>query len=379
MIPSRMKSIRPRFVNSVLALFIALALPCGAEASVLDGAEAVLHLTQTITGPDGVCKKVTNESVVGLSVYVPTSTVAEWQSFTDHPPTGVTIGSCVTCPVGQIPVPDDPTQCARVMTVYSGYQIPYTCGHDLPDIGRCYLSDTSNVVEGTGCLYDVHAHGTCIEGYDCPYDGWMVVWDASVQAISAECNNKLWDSAHPGPRCVPVGQLGAQNCLANPAPIMPSPPPFGSTQCHDGLDNDGDGYTDIADTCGCTTPDDNDEGYDASLCPWGDFHVSGTVICTELNRQGLIPDGWMDADARFGAQMPAIVMNGYHAWARPVVSLMQRSHAFTMFVYAFAHPWAQEMAYLQGVEDHGSFLGILVMVVGVPFSALVGIFVTPWW
>jgi hypothetical protein len=89
-----MKSIRPRFVNSVLALFIALALPCGAEASVLDGAEAVLHLTQTITGPDGVCKKVTNESVVGLSVYVPTSTVAEWQSFTDHPPTGVTIG-CV--------------------------------------------------------------------------------------------------------------------------------------------------------------------------------------------------------------------------------------------------------------------------------------------
>jgi hypothetical protein len=159
---------------------------------------------------------------------------------------------------------------------------------------------------------------------------------------------------------------------------MPSPPPFGSTQCHDGLDNDGDGYTDIADTCGCTTPDDSDEGYDASLCPWGDFHVSGTVICTELNRQGLIPDGWMDADARFGAQMPAIVMNGYHAWARPVVSLMQRSHAFTMFVYAFAHPWAQEMAYLQGVEDHGSFLGILVMVVGVPFSAFVGIFVTPW-
>jgi hypothetical protein len=152
-------------------------------------------------------------------------------------------------------------------------------------------------------------------------------------------------------------------------------------QCADGTDNDGNGLVDMADTCGCSSTADTLEANDGVLCPLPapTPPPAYTIICTELHRQGLMPDAWMQADQDFGHKMPAIVMNGYHAWARPVVSLMQRSHAFTMFVYAFAHPWAQEMAYLQGVEDHGSFLGILVMVVGVPFSALVGLFVTPWW
>ena len=91
-----------------------------------------------------------------------------------------------------------------------------------------------------------------------------------------------------------------------------------------------------------------------------------------------MPDAWMEADAAFGAKMPAVVMNGYHLWAKPVVALMQRSHAFTMFVNSIAQPWAQEMAYLEGVEEHGSFAGLLVMIFGIPFSALLGIFVTPW-
>jgi hypothetical protein len=43
-----------------------------------------------------VCKKVTNASATGLSEYIPTTSVAEWQSFVGHPPAGVTLGSCAT-------------------------------------------------------------------------------------------------------------------------------------------------------------------------------------------------------------------------------------------------------------------------------------------
>jgi hypothetical protein len=42
------------------------------------------------------CRRVTNVSATGASVYVPTQTTSEWQSFYTNPPEGVTAGSCVT-------------------------------------------------------------------------------------------------------------------------------------------------------------------------------------------------------------------------------------------------------------------------------------------
>lgn len=42
------------------------------------------------------CRNVTNNSATGASVYVPTQTSAEWQSFYTNPPAGVTLSSCVT-------------------------------------------------------------------------------------------------------------------------------------------------------------------------------------------------------------------------------------------------------------------------------------------
>lgn len=42
------------------------------------------------------CRKVTNASATGASVYVPTQTDAEWQSFYTNPPAGVTTSGCVT-------------------------------------------------------------------------------------------------------------------------------------------------------------------------------------------------------------------------------------------------------------------------------------------
>lgn len=51
---------------------------------------------QDLTGPDSVCWKVTNASATGKAVYVPGSSVAEWQSFVQNPPAGVALSTCAT-------------------------------------------------------------------------------------------------------------------------------------------------------------------------------------------------------------------------------------------------------------------------------------------
>ena len=61
-----------------------------------DGATASINVPLTITGPDGVCKIITNNSGTSLTEYVPTASVAEWQSFVVHPPAGVSLNACVS-------------------------------------------------------------------------------------------------------------------------------------------------------------------------------------------------------------------------------------------------------------------------------------------
>jgi hypothetical protein len=107
-------------------------------------------------------------------------------------------------------------------------------------------------------------------------------------------------------------------------------------------------------------------------CRNTNIYNHATVICTELNRQGLLPDDLMEADSSFGARMPRVVMDGYHIWANPVVNMMQESPRVTQVVNAIAQPWAREMAYREGATTEGSYVGLLLMVVGIPFSAIVG-------
>lgn len=76
-------------------LVITAALGFGAALIYAsDGMTAVQDTPISITGPDGVCKKVTNNSATNLSEYIPTASVAEWQSFVTHPPVGVALATC---------------------------------------------------------------------------------------------------------------------------------------------------------------------------------------------------------------------------------------------------------------------------------------------
>lgn len=76
---------------------LAFALACIGAAYVIasDGATVALAATETITGPDGVCREITNTSPTENSLYIPTASTEEWQSFITNPPEGVTVASCM--------------------------------------------------------------------------------------------------------------------------------------------------------------------------------------------------------------------------------------------------------------------------------------------
>ena len=97
-----------------------------------------------------------------------------------------------------------------------------------------------------------------------------------------------------------------------------------------------------------------------------------TIICTELHRQGLMPDHIYKADQLYGATVHPLTLRGYHLWARPIVSLMRKSESFTHFVNIFAEPWSRQMAYEMGYLEEGSWTGKIFMSVGEPFSFTVG-------
>lgn len=93
----------------------------------------------------------------------------------------------------------------------------------------------------------------------------------------------------------------------------------------------------------------------------------GTVICTELHRQGYLCDQLIEADDLFGKQMYRTnpdIMYGYWRLASPIVPLMKKSKAFTHFVAFFGKPWAHHMAYLMGVKKTDNLFGKVIMAVG---------------
>ena len=81
------KALSTALTSIAVLSFIALAIEASDNFTVNHGTN------QTITA-HSTCQKVTNNSSTNLSVYVPTQTSAEWQSFRDNPPSGVTLASC---------------------------------------------------------------------------------------------------------------------------------------------------------------------------------------------------------------------------------------------------------------------------------------------
>lgn len=105
----------------------------------------------------------------------------------------------------------------------------------------------------------------------------------------------------------------------------------------------------------------------------------GSIICSELHRQGLMDDVTWAADELFGSIMGAqhpYIIKGYRFLAQPIVDLMRVSKKFTKLVNFFAAPWAREMAYEMKARDTGDWAGKIIMKVGMPLCGFVGVLIS---
>lgn len=101
----------------------------------------------------------------------------------------------------------------------------------------------------------------------------------------------------------------------------------------------------------------------------------GKVLCTELHRQGFLPDDVYASDFIVGKTMSyqdPCVVEGYHYWAKPLVYRMRQSRLLTAIVKPFVKAWAYEMHHQVTGKKCSSFIGKLLVFAGVPLCRLIG-------
>jgi hypothetical protein len=104
--------------------------------------------------------------------------------------------------------------------------------------------------------------------------------------------------------------------------------------------------------------------------------VESTVICTELNRQGLLSDEVKKYDSLYRERyISDDEYRGYRILAAPVVWLLRKSARFTRAFAPLAVATATEMASRVNVTINGTMKGRAVLAVMVPICGKVGRFV----
>ena len=101
--------------------------------------------------------------------------------------------------------------------------------------------------------------------------------------------------------------------------------------------------------------------------------TGGTVICSELHRQGYITSEELELDSLYRIKyIDDETYAGYVSWATKVVELMQKSKIVTQMVRPFGVGWAKEMSHRLEPERKGSLIGKLLLKFGVPICRYIG-------
>lgn len=93
----------------------------------------------------------------------------------------------------------------------------------------------------------------------------------------------------------------------------------------------------------------------------------GTVICTELHKQGYMSDETYAKDSAYGKLLLIETIVGYHFWAIPVVNLMKKYNIVTTMIKPFALSWAKHIA-----GEKKSMFGYLCQFIGEPVCSMIG-------
>lgn len=100
---------------------------------------------------------------------------------------------------------------------------------------------------------------------------------------------------------------------------------------------------------------------------------AGTVVCTELHRQGHIPTEILELDNQHRCQnIDARTYAGYLRWGAPLAKKMKTSRRVTKIVRPFGVAWAYEMAHRMNPKIKGRLLGKALLFIGVPICRLLG-------
>mgnify|MGYP001619003751 CR=1 FL=1 len=103
-----------------------------------------------------------------------------------------------------------------------------------------------------------------------------------------------------------------------------------------------------------------------------DTVTGGTVICTELHRQGYLSNKDLLFERIYGKLIDKGTHAGYLILARPIVEKMQKSKTFTKFIAIFGKAFAKEVQHIfNPTEYKGSFLGKIIIFFGKPLCRLV--------
>jgi len=94
--------------------------------------------------------------------------------------------------------------------------------------------------------------------------------------------------------------------------------------------------------------------------------ATGSVICTELHRQGIMSDKMFETDKAFGKKQDMETIAGYHIWAIPLANLMRKSKIVTWIIRPIAMAWAEDMA--EGKNLFGKYLNKI----GIPICQFIG-------
>lgn len=182
----------------------------------------------------------------------------------------------------------------------------------------------------------------------------------------------------PGKDSFSLGDLGIQGFEEAPAGLYGegswSDPDAGQTSADPGLGFDSDptgALADMEDEFGYTDADYGPGGASGE----GDGE-GGTVICTELNRQKLVPWELYQNDSAYGRRLlktDPLVMEGYWSWGNPTAALMRKSKVFTYIMLFLAMPAIKEMAHRnKPTLFGGSLVGKAILYVGIPICRAIG-------
>lgn len=97
-----------------------------------------------------------------------------------------------------------------------------------------------------------------------------------------------------------------------------------------------------------------------------------SVLCSLAHKKGDMPHRIYRAGTLYGARLDPVIIEGYHAWAKPLVRLLERQN----WLYVFARPvilsWAVNMAYQMGVESKPNRIGGAINGIAEPACGLIG-------